>query len=254
MKLIVNPKYEHLTEFLKRIPEGSVKADVVYKHNRNIVTRVTHKGTDLVIKQFKVPNKLNRFIYTWLRESKACRSFEYAGRLLSAGIDTAEPIAYIEIKKTGLFHTGYFISSFLDHDLLFKIDHSPFDIAANQDIIRDFAKFTADMHAKHIFHKDYNSGNIFYHKEGDHYRFALIDINRMRFRKPNKNNVLDGFDRLTLSRIPTVEIAAAYATLRGWNPETLSGAVLMRKGVNMRKRIKKLLKRFTKSSSRSGNH
>lgn len=253
MKLVVNPKYEHLTEFLKRIPEGNVEADVVYKQNRNLVTRVACDGVDLVIKQFKVPGRLNRIIYTWLRENKARRSFEYAARLLSVGIDTAEPIAYIEIKKAGLFHTGYYVSSFLDHDLLFKIDRIPFDLAANQDIIRDFARFTADMHAKRIFHKDYNSGNIFYYKEGDRYRFAIIDINRMRFRRPNKNNVLDGFDRLTLSRIPTVEIAAAYATLRGWNPETLSGAVLMRKGVNMRKKVKKVLKRFTKSSSKSGS-
>ncbi len=248
MKLVVNPKYEHLTGFLSQIPAGTVEAEEVYKRNRNLVTRVSHEGIDMVVKQFKTPSNLNRLIYTWLRRSKAQRSFEFAQKLLAAGIDTAEPIAYIEIKQSGLFRTGYFISRFIGHKLLFKIDVHPFDIGANEGLIRDFAQFTADMHAKHIFHKDYNSGNIFYHKEGDHYEFSLIDINRMRFRKPTRNNVLDGFDRLTLSRIPTVEISAAYAVVRGWNPDKLSGAVLMRKGIKLRKKIKRALKLLTLSA------
>lgn len=240
MKLVVEPKYAQFTEFLKLIPEGNIRTEEVYKKNRNLVTRVSCDETDFVIKQFKVPGRLNRFVYTWLRESKARRSFEYAQRLLDMGIDTAEPVAYIEIKQRGLFYTGYYISKFVEGSLLFTMDRCDRD--TQRQIISDFAAFTVDMHKKRVFHKDYNSGNIFFRKEGDNYHFALIDINRLRFRRPNKNNVIDCFDRLTMPRMLTVEISAAYASLRGWNPDTLSGAVLMRKGMNIRKRIKKTLK------------
>lgn len=248
MKLVVNQKYEQFTEFLKQIPEGTVTTEEVYKKNRNLVTRVSHDGVDFVVKQFKVPSKLNKFIYTWLRGSKARRSFEYAQRLLSMGIDTAEPVGYIEIEQGGLFHTGYYISKFVDGGLLHTMDK--LDRETQLEIIRDFAEFTVEMHKKGVFHKDYNSGNIFFRKDDSHYHFAIIDINRLRFRKPTKNDIIDCFDRLTMPRLVTVEISAAYASLRGWNPDTLSGAVLMKKGVNLRKKIKKTLKRITGSSAK----
>ncbi len=246
MKLVVNPKYERFTDFLRRIPDGTIETEEVYKRNRNLVTRITHEGVDLVVKQFKVPNGLNKFVYSWLRQSKARRSFEYAQRLLDMGIDTAEPVAYIEIRKSGLFHTGYFISKFVEDNLLHTIEKC--DRETQEAIIRDFARFTVEMNDNGLFHKDYNSGNIFYRKDGDRFRFALIDINRLRFRRPNKNEVINSLDRLTLSRLLTVQISAEYANLRGWNPDTLSGAVLMQKGMNMRKRVKNLLKRLFGSS------
>lgn len=242
MKLVVDPKYADLTDFLLKIPGGAIPTEAIYKNNRNFVTRISYEGISLVVKQFKIPNQLNKFVYTWLRKSKARRSFEYAQKLLSMDIGTAEPVAYIEIRKSGLFHTGYFVSEFIEDKLLNTLEQCD-DTQTRENIIRDFSRFTADMHEKKkIFHKDYNSGNIFYRKEKDGYHFSVIDINRLRFRKPKKRDVVDCFARLTLSRILTVEISAEYAILRGWNPDTTSGAVLMKKGVNIRKKIKNFFK------------
>lgn len=246
MKIVVNPKYENFTEFLRQIPQGTIPTEEVYKENRNLVTRVSYAGVDLVVKQFKIPNGINKVVYSWLRQSKARRSYEYAQKLLTMGIDTAEPVSYIEIRKSGCFHTGYFVSKFLEDNLLHTIEKC--DTDTQQAIIRDFARFTADMNYNKVFHKDYNSGNIFFRKDGGNYRFALIDINRLRFRRPNRNEALSSLERLNLSRLLTVQIAAEYAEVRGWNPDTTCGAVLMRKGMNMRKRMKNLIKRLSGSN------
>lgn len=37
------------------------------------------------------------------------------------------------------------------------------------------------MHEKGVFNLDMNPGNVFFYKSGEKYRFALIDINRIRF-------------------------------------------------------------------------
>src|SRR5690606_41915767 len=48
------------------------------------------------IKSFKIPNKLNQFVYKYFRKSKARRSFEFATILLQKGIGTPAPVAFME--------------------------------------------------------------------------------------------------------------------------------------------------------------
>jgi serine/threonine protein kinase len=60
-------------------------------------------------------------------------------------------------------------------------------------VLTDFARFTADLHQKGIFHKDYTPGNILFGKVGDHYEFELVDLNRMKF---GKVSLKDGYKNL----------------------------------------------------------
>lgn len=242
MKMVMDPQYAHLSQSLMPIVEGGAAADAVYKDGRNKVYRISCQGMQLVVKEFKVPNAFNRVVYSFLRPSKAKRSFVHAKRLKALGIDTAEPVAYVETFRRGVFHTGYFISEFVGYELLGNIGE--LDTATRSEIIRQFCRFTADMHSKKVLHKDFNPGNVFYHKEDGHYRFALIDINRMAFRAPKKKEVIRSFTQLGFPQPIIVEIIGEYARIRGWNPDIVSGAVLLRRGMDLRGKAKRGLKRF----------
>ena len=110
MKVHIHPHYAAYESYIRAIPSEEYEREEVYCNRRNTVERVRFGDKDFVIKKYKRPALINCLIYTWFRKSKAQRAFEYAELFLQRGIETAPPVAYIEIKKNGFFHTGYFIS------------------------------------------------------------------------------------------------------------------------------------------------
>ncbi len=81
----------------------------------------------------------------------------------------------------------------------------------------ELARFTYDLHTKHIYHVDYNVGNILYAAENGRITFSLIDNNRMRFgavsfKRGIRNLVLLG---LPVDQITT--LAEEYTRLRNVN-------------------------------------
>lgn len=87
---------------------------------------------------------------------------------------------------------------------------------------------------------DMNPGNVFFYKSGEKYRFALIDINRIRFcRHLTRNDCVEVFKHLDNLPPPALSVVLVrYAELRQWNPQILCGAVMLRQGVNLPRRIK----------------
>lgn len=85
-----------------------------------------------------------------------------------------------------------------------------------------------------------NPGNVFFYKSGEKYRFALIDINRIRFcRHLTRNDCVEVFKHLDNLPPPALSVVLVrYAELRQWNPQILCGAVMLRQGVNLPRRIK----------------
>ena len=71
-------------------------------------------------------------------------------------------------------------------------------------------------------------------------RFALIDINRIRFcRHLTRNDCVEVFKHLDNLPPPALSVVLVrYAELRQWNPQILCGAVMLRQGVNLPRRIK----------------
>ena len=118
MKVHIHPHYAAYESYIRAIPSEEYEREEVYCNRRNTVERVRFGDKDFVIKKYKRPALINCLIYTWFRKSKAQRAFEYAELFLQRGIETAPPVAYIEIKKNGFFHTGYFISEYLPYPLV----------------------------------------------------------------------------------------------------------------------------------------
>lgn len=240
MKIVMNPDYPELEDYVKSIPFNNYEGDRIIRAIRNVIGRVEVAGHDLVIKRYKVPTHFNRIMYTFFRKSKGRRAYEHAVRLKSAGFHTADPVAYIEIKEKGLFHTGYFVSLYVPYPLL--DDFYTHDEPTRAQLLDDFTDYTLMLHDKGIIHSDFNLSNVLYFRNGDKYDFSLIDINRMSFGSRSKNKILKSFKTLTFKDWTCVEMVEKYALARGWDPEVTASKVLYKKGHDMKRRIKRAVK------------
>ena len=255
MKVRIHPEFIGYEQFIKSIPEEKYAVEEVYCNKRNTVTRAEIEGRMFVIKKYKVPTFLNRIVYTWIRKSKARRSFEYADRLLNSGIETASPVAYIEEKKGLFFHIGYFVSEYLPYPVLPEAKHLNTEEKALLE--QQFVEFTAHLHEKKIIHKDYNSNNIFYHKVNGAYRFALVDINRMAFGKDSLTLWMQAVNQLYSSDdmiSGAVDFVQRYAEIRKLNAtKCLIVLFKNRRDRQHRDKIKIILKKMFGIQKKNGS-
>ena len=198
-KIVIHPDYEFCADFINQLPDiFHAEGRTIFKA-RNELKIFERHGLELVVKSFKTPHFINKVAYSILRASKAERAYKYATILLNKGILTPQPVAYIEIKKHGLLFSSFFVSiKSRFHREIREISNAP-DLPEAYPVLDDFACFTAELHRKGIFHKDYTPGNILFGKIGDKYAFELVDLNRMKFREVNPEEGHKVFDKLCFS-------------------------------------------------------
>jgi hypothetical protein len=218
MKIHIHPDYSYLEEELKRVVSGNYTVEKTYCKRRNIVEKIILAGKPFVVKTFKRPTLANCFIYTFFRKSKARRAYEYALMLLEKGVKTPFPVAYIEVKKRGFFHTGYLITEYFDAPTLSQIEPGQFSQEELSKLGSSFISFTVSLQEKRILPLDYNPGNIFYfydEKSGE-YDFALTDINRMRFGwVPLTRSIMRSFEQFGVSTEHLYNFLLRYSIERG---------------------------------------
>jgi len=215
-KTIINPKFNFLSDFIQALPfffdEGP---NIIYKA-RNEIKIFEPKGLQIVVKSFKIPHFINKFAYSFIRLSKARRSYEYGLLLRTKGINTPEPVAYIENKKYGLLNNSYYVSEYLDYSgTMHELNNGKLE--GREEFLRRFAQFTAFIHEQEILHLDYSPGNILYKEAEDSYVFYLVDINRMSFGPVNMKRGCKNLQRLCGNNEMITFIAAEYAKARGFD-------------------------------------
>ncbi len=188
-------------------------SNMIGKGKRNVIKITDFKGDRINIKSFKIPNLLNKVVYRFFRKSKAQRSFEYANKLLSIGINTPKPLAYFEFVNPFFFTKSFYVSSHLSYDFTIReiIDNPAFNDAEN--IIRQFTRFTFNLHEKGINFLDHSPGNTLIVDKGNKYDFFLIDLNRMKFQKMNFSDRMNNFAKLSSKDFMNTIIANEYAKL-----------------------------------------
>jgi tRNA A-37 threonylcarbamoyl transferase component Bud32 len=149
---------------------------------RNKIKLFDLKGRIINVKSFKIPHLINKIAYKYFRKSKARRSFEYATTLLEKGIGTPQPIAYFENYDFIGLKDSYYVSEHLQCDLTFRELVEIPDFPDHDNILRQFTRFSFDLHEKGIEFLDHSPGNTLIKKttEGN-YDFFLVDLNRMNF-------------------------------------------------------------------------
>lgn len=208
-RLVLNEKYIAFKSYLESVPELFDSMGTSIYEGRNIVRVVEKDGIRFTIKYFKKIIFLNKFIYAHIRKSKAQRSYENSVKLVSRGVTSPEPIAWINCYSNSLLNRSYYISLFTDYSPLEEVFKQP--AHQNSDLIRDFAHFSYTLHKKGIFHKDYNVTNVLFSRNNGAVDFSLIDNNRMKFSKYSYIKGIRNMRRLTVGSSHLGIIAQGYA-------------------------------------------
>ncbi|MDR1368647.1 MAG: hypothetical protein LBJ72_00780 [Dysgonamonadaceae bacterium] len=226
MKIIINPKYNFLNNFIREIPENFTSGGEIIYRGRNEI-RSFHVGNDdLVVKSFKIPNVINKVVYGYFRPSKAKRSYENGIRLIENKLETPEPVAYIESFRCGCFDRSYYVSR---KSLLTRHFRELSDLPQTSEtpaILDEFARFSAELHEKNIFHKDYTPGNILFDHVNRKYRFELIDMNRMKFCAVDMKMGCKNFESLYIEDDMFRFLAQRYAFYRKYDSDACEKLVM----------------------------
>jgi Lipopolysaccharide kinase (Kdo/WaaP) family len=199
------------------------------------------------IKSFRIPNLINQIVYKYFRKSKAQRSFEYATKLTQLGIGTPNPIAYYEFTTPLLYKKSFYVSEQLECDFTYRELIHDFNFPCYEQILREFTRFTFDLHEKGIHFSDHSPGNTLILKNGDHYSFYLVDLNRMKFESMNFENRIKNFSRLTKHKSMVEVMSDEYAKCIGEDYNKVfklmwKGTEDFRNKIQQKKNIKKALK------------
>lgn len=220
MKVIINPKYNFLRTYIEQLPSKFInhKGEIIYEA-RNILKKTEEQGVTMVVKSFKKPHIINRFAYTFIRKSKARRSYEYSMNILKHGSHTPEPIAYIEEYSGGLISHSFYICCYEAGDTVRNLMAGK--VSGNEKELNAFVDFTKSLHDNGILHLDYSPGNILMRQNTQgNYEFSLVDVNRMHLINGiNCKEVCWNLRRLCLSKEVLDYIVTRYATLMGWNKD-----------------------------------
>ena len=192
--------------------------NVLYK-GRNEIKLLEFDNQKYVVKRFKSPNFINKIIYTFFRDSKAKRSFEYSEKIISLtkytikNNATPNPIGYIDFFGSLFINDSYYVCEYVDNcfEIRELIDKAPYPNW--QDITKEFTTFTYSLHKMGIFHQDYSSGNILIKKQNGGYCFFIVDVNRMIFKPFNILDGLKNFNKLWANEQMIQIISAQYSNL-----------------------------------------
>jgi len=215
-QITLNPKYESCRGFCEAIDTHFDRHHESIHKARNEIKKIACDGYSFVVKSFKVPGFTNRLVYTYLRTSKAQKSYDNALRLQSLGINTPEPVAVIR-ELTPTLHKSYFISIAFEYEFTIREPLLNPDFEDREHLFGSFARFTADLHKKGVLHMDYSPGNILIKKTTDGFDFSIVDINRMHFKPVGFRSGCKNFSKLWADRDVLELIAREYANVLGYD-------------------------------------
>ncbi|MCK9338085.1 MAG: hypothetical protein M0P43_09665 [Arcobacteraceae bacterium] len=242
-KLVLNSEFGNFETFLMNIKDYFNQNSNTIHKARNELKVIDYEGLSLVVKSFKIPHIINRFVYTHYKPSKAKKSYDNAIKLITLGINTPTPLGYIEFFENGLIKESFFVSIKFEYD--FTIREPLLDIGFDnkEEILKEFGEFTFDLHNNGILHNDYSPGNILIKKSFNSYIFSIVDINRMEFKELYYDERLKNFAKLWASDDDLITIVQSYAASAGMNEkraieDALKYSHAHKARINFKKRLK----------------
>lgn len=183
IKIMFSNTVQNSSEILRFIKEFNSDLGSVFGNgDRNVIKLFDLSDHTINIKSFKIPNIINKVAYKYFRKSKAKRSFEFATILLQKGIGTPRPLAYLEKFNFIGLRDSYYVSEHLETELTYRELVEMPNYPDHENILRQFTRFSFDLHEKGIEFLDHSPGNTLIKKEENGvYGFYLVDLNRMNF-------------------------------------------------------------------------
>ena len=100
---VLNKHYEIL---IKNIRQYFSESKNSIWDRRNKIKIISFHNEEITIKSFKVPHLINKIAYTFVRPSKARRSYDNSLKIKEF---VPKPIGYVEFKQRGLIFDSYFL-------------------------------------------------------------------------------------------------------------------------------------------------
>ena len=239
MKYQVNPQFLDLIDLVKDIESIFENSDIVLQDARNKIKKISYNDTDFVVKSFKKPNLAKQILYTYCRDSKAQRSYQYSLKIAEF---VPQAVAFVEFYENRLLSRSYFISEMFDYDLTIREPLIDVLYADRNLIFKAFAQFSLELHQQGILHNDYSPGNILIKKIARQFVFKIIDINRMKFQPLSTRQRMANFSMLWASDDDLDTIVTEYAERASLDK---AQCLALARGYNQKnKRIKNFKKRL----------
>ncbi|WP_324068720.1 MAG: lipopolysaccharide kinase InaA family protein [Flavobacterium sp.] len=250
----IDSKFHSIKELiLDNIVNFNSKGKILVNGQRNAIKLFDVDDITLNIKSFKKPNLVNKIAYRYFRKSKASRSFEFASKLMEMQIGTPQPVAFFEHFDLVGLNESYYVCEHLENVFEFRAIVQNEDFTNREEIIRQFTRFTFQMHQNGVEFLDHSPGNtLIKDNYNGSYSFYLVDLNRMKF-----HNTIDFQTRMkNLSKIThkkdMIEVMSnEYVKLSG-EPEAVVFETMWKLTADFqfrfhrKKRIKKKLKFWKK--------
>lgn len=213
--LVLHPDFAGLKDFMLSLPGRFAQGEGTLIHDgRNQLRRITWQGTDYVVKSFRRPNFINRFVYGVFRASKAKRSYEHAELLLAVGVGTPRPVGYLNIRKGLLFDRSYYVTLASTCPYRYEdLFHQEFPY--EDEVLRAVGHVTGILHNHGYAHKDYGRANILFERTDQGIRLDIVDLNRMAIGPLDMRKGCKNLERLPATPAMHRVIADEYAKVRG---------------------------------------
>lgn len=225
-KYTVNSPYSQskaLLRFIGGLPSSFADGGMLLWNGRNKIKSFVlgqsagePETLEVVVKSFRHPSVFRKMVYA-LRTHKAEKAFLNGIELMRRGVDTPEPVAFVELRHGLWLTAAYYMSRPTSlGNIEGELDRPDW----NRQLAADFGRYVAQLHEKGVLHHDLNDTNVLFRRDATgRYSFEVIDINRMAFypgidRIPERD-LMENLTRFTGNLEIFGFVVRAYAEARG---------------------------------------
>lgn len=183
MKIILNPKYEALRDYMTHLEEHFEREGHEIHSGRNVIRTLRVNGLTLCVKRYAPPGFKRKIQQMLFKSSKAKKAYLSPLLLRERGFESPESVSFVRYNRGLYRHTTYFVC--LHSTYRYSMEtllSEPVD--TQREVIQFFARFAARLHQDGFLHRDFSSSNILYDKIDGRYHFSLVDTNSMKCGSP----------------------------------------------------------------------
>ena len=179
MKIIINPKYEALRDYLVNLEDHFEREGHEIHNGRNVIRTLQTDGLTLCVKRYAPPRFARKVQQIFYKKSKGKLAYLSPLLLKERGFESPEPVAFVRYRHGLLRTTTYFVSMLSDYRYSMQsLLDEPADV--QREVIKHFARFAAHLHEDGFLHRDFSSSNVLYDCIDGRYHFSLVDTNSMK--------------------------------------------------------------------------
>lgn len=226
MRIILNPKYEHLRGYLSHIDEHFEKEGHEIFRDRNVLRTLRVGDLTLCVKRYAPLSLRASLAVRVYKASKGKRAYFTPLELRERGFESPDPVAFVKYPKGLLRTTTYFVC--LQSDYRYSLaDIMTLKSDVRQTVTQAFAHFAARLHEDGFLHRDFSASNILFDLVNGRYHFALIDTNSIRIGRPvSIEKGCANFSRLVGDDNFFGQLAHDYAIARKADPATCLSLIM----------------------------